>query len=118
MRNMRSISIRIKSIVSGLDTLLLLLLNIVLGELDEFLTLCIHPRVVLVTIFVSNYTLDMWASFIQEDTPCTFHFFIPLLLNLLLWWLRNNLWCGFSLLKLLHHIVMVILRRLHFSLLL
>jgi hypothetical protein len=59
MRNMRSISIRIRSIVSGLDTLLLLLLNIGLSELDEFLTLCVHPRVVLVTIFVSNSTLDM-----------------------------------------------------------
>jgi hypothetical protein len=34
MRNMRSISIRIISIVSGLDTLLLLLLDIGLGELD------------------------------------------------------------------------------------
>jgi hypothetical protein len=58
MRNMRGISIRIISIVSGLDTLLLLL-DICLGELDEFLTLCVHPRVVLVTIFVSNSTLDI-----------------------------------------------------------
>jgi hypothetical protein len=118
MRNMRSISIRIRNIVSGLDTLLLLLLNIGLGELDEFLTLCVHSRVVLVIIFVSNFTLDMWTSCIQEDTPCIFHFFIPLLLNLLLWWLIGNLWCSFSLLKFLHHIVTVILRRLHFSLLL
>jgi hypothetical protein len=59
MRNMRDISIRIRSIVSGLDTLLLLLLDICLGELGEFLTLCVHNRVVLVTIFVSNSTLDM-----------------------------------------------------------
>jgi hypothetical protein len=116
MRNMRSMSIRIRSIVSGFDTLLLLLLNIGLSELDEFLTLCVHPRVVLVTIFISNFTLDIWSSCIQEDTPCIFHFFIPLLLNLLLWWLRGNLWCVFSLLNLLHHIVTVILRSLHFSL--
>jgi hypothetical protein len=84
MRNMRSISIRIRSIVSALDTLLLLLLNIGLDELDEFLTICVHPRVMLVTIFVSNSTLDMCHSCIQEDTPYIFHFFIPLLLNLLL----------------------------------
>jgi hypothetical protein len=51
MRNMWSISIRIRSIISGLDTLLLLLLNIGLGELDEFLILCVHLRVMLVTIF-------------------------------------------------------------------
>jgi hypothetical protein len=59
MKNMKSISIRIKSIVSGLDPLLLLLLNIGLGELVEFLTLCVYPRVVLVTIFISNFSLDM-----------------------------------------------------------
>jgi ABC-type sulfate transport system permease subunit len=59
MRNMRSISIRIRDVVSGLDALLLFLLDISLGELDEFLTFSVHPRVVLVTIFVANYTLDM-----------------------------------------------------------
>jgi hypothetical protein len=57
--HMRSNSIRIRSIVSGLDTLLLLLLNISLGELDELLTLSIHPRVVFVIIFISNSTIDM-----------------------------------------------------------
>jgi hypothetical protein len=104
MRNMRSISIRIRG-------------NVSLGKLDEFLTLCVYPRVVLVTIFVANSTLDMWPSCIQEDTPCIFYLFIILLLNLLLWWLRSNLWCGFPLLKLPHHIVTIILRRLHFNLL-
>jgi hypothetical protein len=59
MRNMRSISIRIRNIVSDLDTLVLLLLDIGLGELNELLTLCVHPRVVLVTIFVVNPTLNM-----------------------------------------------------------
>jgi hypothetical protein len=59
MRNMRSIIIIIRDIVSGLDALLLFLLDISLGELDEFLTFSIHPRVVLVTIFIANSTLDM-----------------------------------------------------------
>jgi hypothetical protein len=66
MRNMRSISIGIKDIVSSFDALLLLLLDISLGELDEFLTLCIYPRVVLVSIFVVNSTIDIWPSCIQE----------------------------------------------------
>jgi hypothetical protein len=118
MRSIRSISMRIRNIASGLDSLLLLLLDIFLDELDEFLTICIHPRVVLVTIFVPNPTFDMWPSCIQEDTPYIFHLFILLILSLLLGWLRSSFWCGFSLLKLLYHIVTVILRRLHFSLLL
>jgi hypothetical protein len=84
MRNMRSISIRIRGIVSGLNTLLLFLLDIGLIELDEFLTFNVHPRVMLITIFVSNFTLDMWPPCIQEDTPYIFYFFILLILNLLL----------------------------------
>jgi hypothetical protein len=84
MINMRNISIRITYIVSGLDALLLILLDISLGELDKFLTRCVYPRVVFVTIFVANFTLDMWPSCIQEDTPCIFYLFILLLLNLLL----------------------------------
>jgi hypothetical protein len=59
MRNMRSISIRIRNIVSGLDTFLLFLLDIGLGELDEFYTFSVHPRVVFITIFIANFTLDM-----------------------------------------------------------
>jgi hypothetical protein len=66
---MRSISIRIRGIVSGFDTLLLLLLDIGLGELDEFLTFSVHPRVVLIIIFLANSILDMWPPCIQEDTP-------------------------------------------------
>jgi hypothetical protein len=83
MRNIRSISIRIRDIVSGLDTLLLLLLDIGLDEFDEFFTFSVHPRVVLVTIFVSNSTLDMWSPCIQEYTPYIFYFFILLILILL-----------------------------------
>jgi hypothetical protein len=82
MRNMRS-SIRVRGIYSGLDTLLLLLLDIGLDKLDEFLTFSVHTRVVLVTIFVANFTLDMWSPYIQEDISCVFYFFIILILNLL-----------------------------------
>jgi hypothetical protein len=81
---MRSISIRIRGIVSCLDTLLLLLLDIGFGELDEFLTFSFHPRVVLITISVVNSTLHKWPPCIQEDTPYIFYFFIILILNLLL----------------------------------
>jgi hypothetical protein len=84
MRNIRNISIRIRGIVSGLDTLLLLLLDIGLGELDELLTFSVHPRVVLITIFIANSFFDMWPPCIQEDTLCIFYFLILLILNLLL----------------------------------
>jgi hypothetical protein len=43
MRNMRSISVSIRSIVSSLGALLLLLVGDGLGELDELLTICVHP---------------------------------------------------------------------------
>jgi hypothetical protein len=68
---MRNISIRIRDIVSNLDTLLLLFLDIGFGELDEFFTFSVHPRVMLITIFIANFTLDMWPILIQEDTPYT-----------------------------------------------
>jgi hypothetical protein len=84
MRNMRSISIRIRGIISDFDTLLLLLLDIGLGELDKFLTFSVHPRVVIIIIFVANSILDMWHHCIQEDTTCIFYFFILLIFNLLL----------------------------------
>jgi hypothetical protein len=117
MRNMRGISVRIRSIVSGLDALLLLMLNIALDKLDEFLTFCVHPWVVLVIGLVPNFILDMWP-YIQEDTSCIFDLFILLMMNLLPLLLRSNLWCGSSLIKLLHYIATVILRRLHLGLLL
>jgi hypothetical protein len=91
MRNKRGINIGIRDIVSGLDALLLLLSDISLVEHNEFLTLCVYPRVVLVTIFVANSTLDMLPSCIQEDTHSIFNLFSLLFLNLLLWWLRINL---------------------------
>jgi hypothetical protein len=109
---MRSISIKMRNIVSNLSVLLLLLLDIGVTELDEFLIISVHPKVVLATIFVVNSTLDMWSSCIQEDTPCIFYFFIPLRFNLLLCWLRGNMSYGSFLLKLLHHNVTIVLRRM------
>jgi hypothetical protein len=69
MRNMRRISMIIRNIVNDLDSLLLLLLDIDLGELDEFLTLCGHSRVVLVTIFVVNPTFDSLLAFKKTLLP-------------------------------------------------
>jgi hypothetical protein len=67
---MRSISIRMRNIVSNLGVLILLLLDIGLGELDEFLTFSIHPSVVLVTHLIVNVILDMRHSCIQVCTSC------------------------------------------------
>jgi hypothetical protein len=66
---------------------------------------------VLVTGLIANFILDMWPSYIQEDTSYIFDIFILLMMNLLPLLLRSNLWCGSFLLKLLHHIATVILRR-------
>jgi hypothetical protein len=68
MRNMRSISIKMRNIVSNLDALLLLLLDIGLGELDELLPFCVHPSVMLITDFVANFTLDVRSSHIHICT--------------------------------------------------
>jgi hypothetical protein len=79
MRNMRSISIRIRGIISCLDTFLLLLLDIGIGELDEFLTFGVHPRVVLITIFIVNsiFICDLLAFkkiFLAYSTFSSFSF--------------------------------------------
>jgi hypothetical protein len=68
MRNMRSISMRVRNFFSGLDALFLLLLDIGLGELDEFLTFFVHPSVMLVTGLVANSTLDVRSSHIHMCT--------------------------------------------------
>jgi hypothetical protein len=73
---MRSISIRMRNIVSNLGALLLLLLDIDLSELDKFLTFSVHPRVVLVTHLVSNVILDMRHSCIQVCTSCILNLLI------------------------------------------
>jgi hypothetical protein len=43
MRNMRNISVSIRSIVSGLDVLLFFLLDTGFSEFNEFLTFCVQP---------------------------------------------------------------------------
>jgi hypothetical protein len=73
---MRTISIRMRNIVSNLGALLLLLLDIRLAELDEFLTFSVHPSVVLVTHLVVNVILDMRHSCIQVCTFCIFNLLI------------------------------------------
>jgi hypothetical protein len=97
MRNMRRISMRVRNIVSGLDALLLLLLDIGLGEFDEFLTFCVHPSVMLVIGLIANFTLDVRSSHIHICTSCILKllFFNNLLLLLerlsFVGWLRSLL---------------------------
>jgi hypothetical protein len=98
------------------------LLDIGFGELGELLNIYVHPSVVIG--LVANFTLDVWHPYIQVDTSFIFNLFIHrvllflLVMNLLALLLRSNLWCGSSLLMFFHHIAMIILRRLHLSLLL
>jgi hypothetical protein len=73
---MRTINIRMRNIISNLGALLLLLLNISLGELDEFLTFSFHPRVMFVTHLVANVILDMRHSCIQVCTSCILNLLI------------------------------------------
>jgi hypothetical protein len=73
---MRSISIRMRNIISNLSALLLLLLNIDLGELDKFLTFNVHPRVMLVTHLIANVILNMRHSCIEVYTSCILNLFI------------------------------------------
>jgi hypothetical protein len=61
---------RVRNIVSGLDALLILLLDIDFSELDEFLTFCVHPNIMLVTGLIANFTLDVRSSHIQICTSC------------------------------------------------
>jgi hypothetical protein len=117
MRKIRSISIRIRNIVSGLDALLLLLWVIGLGELDELLTFCVHPSVMLVPGLVADSTLDVRFSHVHISTSCILMSFFFNGLLLLLERLSVVGWLRSSLLNLIHHIPSVILRRSHFILL-
>jgi hypothetical protein len=56
--------------------LLLLMVDIGLGELDEFLTFSVHPIVVLVSHLVANVILDMRHSCIQVCTSCILNLLI------------------------------------------
>jgi hypothetical protein len=88
---------RVRNIVSGLDAFLMLLLNIGLDELDEFLTFCVHPNVKLVTGLITNSTLDVRSFHIHICTSCILKllFFNDLLLLLerlsFVGWLRSLL---------------------------
>jgi hypothetical protein len=76
----------------------------------------------LVTGLVAYPTLNVWPLCILVGTPCIFNLFIHgfpcflLVMIFLALMLGSNLRSGYSLLKLLHHISMIILRRLHLSL--
>jgi hypothetical protein len=78
----------------------------------------------LVTTLVTNAIFYVWPPCIQEYTSCIFNLFINisyfflLVMSSLYLLLRSKLRHGFSLLKLIHHISMVILRWLRFGLLL
>jgi hypothetical protein len=77
---------------------------------------------VLVTTFIINIIFDVCPYCIQEYTPCIFNLFINiglfffLVMNMPLFLLRSKLGHGFSLLKLIHHISIVILRWLRLDL--
>jgi hypothetical protein len=91
------LNLRERSIVSSLDCLLLVLLNIGFDELDELLTIGVHPSVMLITGLVANSTPDVWPLCIQVGTSCIFNLFIHrvllffLVMNLLALLLRSNL---------------------------
>jgi hypothetical protein len=114
---MRNISIRIRSIFSGPDILLIFLLDIDLGELYEFLTFCVQLRVVIVTIFYPILLLICGILAFKKHflNILSFH---PSNFELASLEVEKQSLVRFSFLKVLHHITMVILRRLHFSLLL
>jgi hypothetical protein len=116
MRDISIVFIRERSIVSCLDGLPLVLGYVGLSDLDEFLTPCVHSGIVLFIGFVANPTFDLLPLCIQVGTHCILNLFIHsvlffLVMNLLALMLRSNLRCGYSFLKLLHHISMIILRR-------
>jgi hypothetical protein len=91
------LNLRERNIVSSLDCLLLVLLNIGFDELDELLTIGVHPSVMLITGLVANSTLDVWPPCIQVGASCIFDFFTHkvlfflLVMNLFALLLRSNL---------------------------
>jgi hypothetical protein len=65
-----------RNIVSNFGALLLLLLDIDLGGLHEFLTFNVDTRVVFVTHLIANAIVDMRHSCIQVCTSCIFDLLI------------------------------------------
>jgi hypothetical protein len=121
MGNIRSISVRsIRNAVSVIEALLLFMVWVSLSELDELFAIWVHSWIILVTALVANAIFDMWRPWIQEYTSCIFNLFINigplffLVMSKLELILRSKFRRGSSLVKLIHHISTVILRRLRF----
>jgi hypothetical protein len=74
IRHIRSISINIKNMVSCF-VVLVHLMRVAFVELDEFLTIVVHPCVMLVSHLVANTILDVRPSCIQVCTPCILKLF-------------------------------------------
>jgi hypothetical protein len=85
IRHVRSISINIRNIVSCF-VVLLHLMRVAFGELDEFSTIVVHPCVVLVSHLIANTIIDVGPSCIQVCTPCILN---PLIFNGLLLLLKR-----------------------------
>jgi hypothetical protein len=100
--------------VSVVEALLLLLVRVALGELDELFPFQLTLELFLSPLF-PNAIYDVWPPCIQEYASCIFNLFIKIgsffllamsMLHLLLW---SKLRHGFSVLKLIYHISMVVL---------
>jgi hypothetical protein len=50
-------------------------MRVAFGELDEFLTIVVHPCVVLISHLLANAILDVRPSCIQVCTPCILKLF-------------------------------------------
>jgi hypothetical protein len=61
IRHVRRISFNIRNMVSCF-VVLLYLMRVAFGELDEFLTIGIHPYVVLISHLVTNAVFDIRPS--------------------------------------------------------
>jgi hypothetical protein len=75
IRHVRSISINIRKMVSCF-VILFHLMRVAFGELDEFLTVVVHPCVVLISHLVANTILDVGPSYTQACTPCMLNLLI------------------------------------------
>jgi hypothetical protein len=74
IRHIRSVSMDIRNMVSYF-IVLLHLMRVTFGELDEFLTIVVHPYVMLVSHLIANAIFDVRSSCIQVCTPCILKFF-------------------------------------------
>jgi hypothetical protein len=121
--HVRSININIRSI-GGMVSFFVVLLHLVrvgFGELDELFAIVVHPWIVLVSHLVPNVIFDVRPSCFQVCTSCILKFLIfnGILLLIkrlsLVYLLENLLTDGWILIKLIHHISTIILRCSHVS---